>query len=104
VKKIIFVVLLGATLVAQERQEKPEKFSPLGFLDLLAYEQAYPAAPGSAAAQQASASKYWVFQGLAYRGLAQANTNPWQSLGPLTHIQAADASGVCVYWSGRRRS
>src|SRR5689334_4556546 len=101
VKKIVCALALGATLIAQERQEKPEKFSPLGFFDLLAYEQAYPAAPGSAAAQQANASKYWVFQGQAYRGLAQANTNPWLSLGPLTNIVGADASGVAETISGR---
>ncbi len=99
--RIVAIVLCCAFLVAEERQEKPEKFSPLGFFDLLAYEQAYPAVPGSAAAQQANASKYWVFQGLAYRGLAQANTNPWQSLGPLTNIQGADASGVSETISGR---
>src|SRR4029079_15278823 len=63
--------------------------------------QAYPAAPGSAAVQQANASKSWVFQGLAYRGLAQANTNPWHSLGPLTNIQGADAAGVAETISGR---
>jgi hypothetical protein len=68
-------------------QEKPERFSPLGFYDLRAYEQAYPAAVGDPRVALAAATKYWVFRGIAYRGLAPSGQAAWASLGPLTSIQ-----------------
>lgn len=70
------------------RSEKPEGFSPIGFENLRAFEQAYPARPGSPEALSASAGKYWVYQGLAYRGSSrQSQGAVWTSLGPLTAIQ-----------------
>jgi hypothetical protein len=65
----------------------------LGFYDLLAYEQAYPAAVGSPQVRQANSTKYWAFQGVAYRGTA-AIGGAWISLGPLTSIQASGNHSV----------
>jgi hypothetical protein len=78
--------------------EKPEGFSPLAFEELRAYEQAFPEAPGSAAAIRAASARYWVFRGVAYRG-AQAQGNAWASLGPIgTTTGGASGSGA---FSGR---
>src|SRR5262245_17607324 len=79
-------------------KSKPDKFSPLGFDDLRAYEQAYPGTPGSALVVQASAQKYWAFRGVAYRGLTPSG-NVWTSLGPETTIQ--DATSQQKTASGR---
>ncbi|HUF48762.1 MAG TPA: hypothetical protein VMM93_13175 [Vicinamibacterales bacterium] len=70
--------------------DKPDKFSPLGFYDLRAYEQAFPAAVGDPRVAEAAAGRYWVFQGLAYRGLEAADEWPWVSLGPETSIQTSN--------------
>src|SRR5688572_22266590 len=67
-----------------DRSEKPENYSPLGFMDLLAYEQAYPGEPGSAQVAMASGGKYWVYQGVAVRGTGPGTTGGWLSLGPDT--------------------
>jgi hypothetical protein len=77
----------------------PENFSPLGFLDLHAYEQAYPATPRHPALIRASLEKYWVFRGMAYRGRV-ATDAVWTSLGPETNIQDPD-SGSTETVSGR---
>lgn len=74
-----------------ERQEKPENFSPLGFDDLRAYEQAFPGLPGSVEVARASAARYWVFRGVAYRG-TQPGGAAWASLGP-SSTTAGGASG-----------
>jgi hypothetical protein len=70
-------------------QEKPsDKFSPLGFYDLRAYEQAYPGDPGSPLIRQASAEKYWAYRGIALR-TGQPSSSVWTSLGPLTSVDLA---------------
>ena len=74
-----------------ERAEKPDKFSPLGFDDLRAYEQAFPGLPGSVEVARASAARYWVFRGVAYRG-PQPQGAVWTSLGPLSTTEGG-ASG-----------
>jgi hypothetical protein len=83
------LALFAGTILVYAQQPgpagKPDKFSPLGFYDLLAYEQAYPAEVGSPQVRQASSTKYWTFQGVAYRGTA-ASSGAWISLGPLTSI------------------
>ncbi|MBP8275165.1 MAG: hypothetical protein KAY59_12075, partial [Acidobacteria bacterium] len=62
------------------------EYSPLGFYDLRAFEQAYPGVPGSASVTAVAAGKYWAYRGIAYR-----NTDPlgpvWMSLGPETNLQ-----------------
>jgi hypothetical protein len=69
------------------RDEKAEGFSPLGFEDLRNYEQAFPGTPGSVAVVRASAARYWVFRGIAYRGSTDRQGPAWTSVGPLTSIQ-----------------
>jgi hypothetical protein len=82
------------------RDEKIERFSPLGFDDLRSYEQAFPGTPGSLAVVRAAASKYWVFRGIAYRGSTEPQGPAWASVGPLTSIQDPGA-GSSQNVSGR---
>jgi hypothetical protein len=81
------------------RSEKAENYSPLGFEDLRAYEQAYPGIPGTAAVVRASAARYWVFRGIAYRGSTVPQGPVWASLGPLTTVQ--DPASASQNFSGR---
>ncbi len=91
----VAIWLLAGGVLAQQpsRESKPEKFSPLGFYDLRAYEQAFPAPVGDSRVTQAAASRYWVYRGVAYRG-ASAIGAAWSSLGPLTTIQDPDSGGT----------
>ena len=94
---VALLMVAGATIVLVQqpapaaRAQKAENFSPLGFDDLRAYEQAFPGLPGSVEVARASAARYWVFRGVAYRG-AQAHGNAWVNLGPLS-TTAGGASG-----------
>src|SRR5262245_43729642 len=72
--------------------DKPEPFSPLGFLDLLAYEQAYPGVPASAAVIQASTARYWAFRGVALRASGQPEGNVWTTFGPETSLNSGSLS------------
>jgi hypothetical protein len=81
------------------RSEKIENYSPLGFEDLRAFQQAYPGIPGTAAVVRAAALKYWVFQGIAYRGSSRQGA-VWTSLGPLTTVVDPNAGGSSNF-SGR---
>ena len=92
----VLMVAAATTVQVQQpppaaRSEKAEGFSPLGFDDLRAYEQAFPALPGSVEVARASAARYWVFRGVAYRG-TQAHARAWESLGP-SSTTAGGASG-----------
>jgi hypothetical protein len=90
----VFIALAGGVFAGQQRRrvvqpaasesEKPANYSPLGFDDLRAYEQAYPGSPEGAQVAQASAAKYWVYQGIAVRGAGPGATGAWLSLGPDT--------------------
>lgn len=84
--------------VPGEREEREARFSPLGFEDLRAYEQAFPGLPGSLEVFRASAARYWVFRGVAYRG-TQSSGAVWSSLGP-SSTAAGGASGTGNF-SGR---
>src|SRR5262249_2112018 len=95
---VIVCSLVTARVQEQERDRKPELFSPLGFEDFRTYIQAYPGEPGSLAVARASSSKYWVFRGVAYRG-QQAQGPAWASLGPIS-TTAGGASGTGNF-SGR---
>ncbi len=64
----------------------PTNYSPLGFYDLLADQQAYPGPVGSALVRQADATKYWVYQGVARRGPGPGTLSAWISLGPETTL------------------
>src|SRR5262245_37974258 len=68
------------------RAEKAENYSPLGFYDLRAWEQAYPADQNDSRVAQAAMAKYWAFRGIAYRGMTPGGA-VWASLGPETSIQ-----------------
>jgi hypothetical protein len=121
---LLTVVLAAGALAHGQRDDRArptdertaDKFSPLGFYDLLAYEQAYPGEPGSPLVRQASAEKYWAFQGIALRAGQPASTI-WTSLGPLTTLTAGSESvsgrvsalaisptcqiqGPCRLWAG----
>jgi hypothetical protein len=61
--------------------EPAEHYSPLGFLDLRAYEQAFPAEPGHPLVTQATLTKYWAYRGIAYRGPTEGGPI-WTTLGP----------------------
>ena len=97
---VLRLVIVGVALVlagSQERSPAPV-YSPLGFYDLLAYEQAYPAEPASLVVRTATANKYWAFQGIATRGgLAPARV--WNSLGPETNLVGSGTAAENV--SGR---
>jgi hypothetical protein len=73
----------------------------LGFEDLRAYQQAFPGTPGTLAVARASASKYWVFRGIAYRGSMQGLGPAWASLGPSTSIQDPASGSSSQNVSGR---
>ena len=68
-RTLVALTVVVGTILAHAQQpaetNKPNKFSPLGFNDLLAYEQAYPGAVGSPQVRQANSTKYWAFQGVA---------------------------------------
>jgi hypothetical protein len=95
--RILMAIALVVTVT--RAQQKPENFSPLGFDDLHAYEQAFPESPGAPLVRQASAAKYWAYRGIAYRGLVQAGST-WASAGPeSTLVDPASVSTETV--SGR---
>jgi hypothetical protein len=98
---VVAAAILGFGTVAhvqEQDRDKPERFSPLGFEDLRSYIQAYPGDPGSLAVAGASAGKYWIYRGIAYRG-SQAEGTAWSSLGPLS-TTSGGASGTGNF-SGR---
>jgi len=100
VRVAVALSLVTVALFAQESlREKPEKFSPLGYYDLRAYEQAYPAPVGDPRVTAAAQQRYWVFRGVAYRGQTAIGST-WTSLGPDTTIQNPDSGGT-VNISGR---
>lgn len=71
--------------VWQDPDRAPEAeagFDPLGYLHLLAYERAYPEAPGHPLVVQAANRAYWVFRGVAYDGSESTGEAVWSSLGP----------------------
>jgi hypothetical protein len=94
----LLLVLVSGLAVAQRRRivttppprpAAPENYSPLGFYDLLAYQQAYPGEVGSPIVAQAATAKYFVFQGFAVRGPALGDVGAWTSLGPETTLNGS---------------
>lgn len=71
-----------AIRTAPDAPRTERRYEPLGYLDLLAYEQAYPATPSHPLVVRASNVKYWVFRGMAYRGTEPSGERAWNSLGP----------------------
>ena len=82
------------------REERAERYSPLGFYDLRAYEQAYPAAQDDPRVAFAATARYWAFRGVAYRGFTPGGA-VWASLGPETSLQPPDSAGNQESIAGR---
>jgi len=96
---IVVIVLAGGLGAAQER-DQDRAYSPLGYYDLVAYEQAYPGIVGSPAVRAAQAQRFWIYKGLAYRTVTDPLEPVWTSLGPETVLQSA-TSGLANSVSGR---
>ena len=79
---------------------KGDNFSPLEFDDVRATEEALPGTPGTLPVVFAASTKYWIFQGLAYRSSNTPEAGAWSSLGPLSTV-ADSASGTGQNVSGR---
>ena len=94
---LILGALATGLVLAQEsaggpaggRQLEP-RHEPLGYLDLLAYERAYPASPRSLQVVRASNAAYWVFRGIAYDGAESTGESTWSSLGPEVSLSGGD--------------
>jgi len=113
---VAIVMLTGAGLAQVQQPEPPPNFSPIGFQGLRAWEQAYPATPDHPLVRQASAVKYWVFRGKAYRASFEPEGSVWTSLGPTTNVNfgrnvsgrvsalaispACELDGPCRLWVG----
>jgi hypothetical protein len=75
----------------EEKEESDRKFSPIGFYDLLAYQQAFPGVVGSPEVAQASARRYEAYAGVMRGGGEDGST--WRNLGPSTVGDSGNASG-----------
>src|SRR3954466_1670296 len=89
---LVFTCILSGAGVVRVQEPpaqatKADKFSPLGFDALRAFEQAYPADVGSPVVIQANTGKYWAFRGVAYPGTTPAVNGVWTSLGPETLLE-----------------
>src|SRR5688572_5716167 len=87
---IVVIALAGGLAAAQAPPREPE-FSPLGYYDLRAYEQAYPGVIGSPEVRAAQAQRFWIFNGLAYRSGNDPLEPVWTSLGPETVLRTTTA-------------
>ena len=90
-RALVAGLMLMAAVAVYARQDpstsaSSNDYSPLGFYDLRAYEQAYPGVPGSTLVMQATAGRYWAYRGIAYRGVDPLGA-VWMSLGPETNLQ-----------------
>jgi len=77
-----------------DRSEKPKDYSPLGWLDLQAYQQAYPESTSSPLVREAASGKFWAFQNIAYRASGEPLGEIWTSLGPETSISSPGTSST----------
>jgi len=89
---IVVIAVAGSLGAAQEQAGKAEGYSPLGYYDLRAYEQAYPGIVGSAEVRAAQTQRFWAFRGLAYRSAPDPLGPVWTSLGPETVLQTTTSS------------
>jgi hypothetical protein len=89
---IVVIAVAGSLSAAQERAGKPDGYSPLGYYDLKAYEQAYPGIVGSPEVRAAQAQRFWAFRGLAYRSGSDPLGPVWTSLGPETVLQTTTSA------------
>src|SRR6185436_3773688 len=88
---VIVVIALAGGLGAAQEAPREREFSPLGYYDLRAYEQAYPGVIGSPEVRAAQAQRFWAFKGLAYRAGNDPLEPVWTSLGPETVLRATTA-------------
>jgi hypothetical protein len=97
---VVGAVVTGVLLAQQTfrdavRTTRPERpYEPLGYLDLLAYERSYPAAPGHPLVVRASNDRYWVFRSIAYRGGGSTGEAAWSSLGPEVSLTSGGNENV----------
>jgi hypothetical protein len=89
---ILMVALAGSLGAAQEQTATRGEYSPLGYYDLRAYEQAYPGIVGSAEVRAAQTQRFWTFRGIAYRSGSEALGPVWTSLGPETVLQTTTST------------
>lgn len=89
---ILLIAVAGTQGAAQEQAGKADGYSPLGYYDLRAYEQAYPGIVGSAEVRAAQTQRFWAFRGVAYRSAADPLGPVWTSLGPETVLQTTTSS------------
>lgn len=78
-------------LAEKFRRHDDDVFSPIGFYDLLAYQQAFPGEVGSPAVVRAAASRYEGFVGVMRGGGPQGPR--WVNLGPSTVATSGNTSG-----------
>lgn len=94
-------IVVAAGLAAQERaDQKPDRYSPLGYYDLEEHIRAFPGTPGSTEVRRAFTARFWAFQGLAYRNSPESLGAVWVSAGPEVTLQAT-ASSPAESVSGR---
>ena len=89
---VVVLCAVGVAALSTQEQAKPEKYSPLGYYDLEEHIRAFPGTPGSVEVRRAFSSRFWAFQGIAYRSGAAPLGAVWTSLGPETTLQSPTAS------------
>src|SRR6187549_201503 len=91
-RAVLVVIALAGGLGAAQEQKREREYSPLGYYDLRAYEQAYPGVVGSPEIRAAQAQRFWAFKGLAYRAGSDPLEPVWTSLGPETVLRSTTAA------------
>lgn len=86
------VATLATQGIGNQDQGKPGKYSPLGYYDLEEHIRAFPGTPGSVEVRRAFTSRFWEFQGVAYRSGPEPLGAVWTSLGPETTLQSPTSS------------
>ena len=79
--------------LAAEREANPRPYSPLGFYDLLTYEQAFPGTVWTPAVAIARREAFTSFDAAVNRGGGDGVGESWLNLGPATVGNSANASG-----------
>jgi hypothetical protein len=97
---VVVIIALAGGLGGAQDPPGQTPYSPLGYYDLRAYEQAYPGIIGSPDVRAAQAQRFWIFRGIAYRTGADPNEPVWTSLGPETVLRST-TSGLSDSVSGR---
>ena len=106
----------ASVTIARPAVGEADKFSPLGYYDLLAYEQAFPGEPGQSLGPAGDGGEVLGVPGVALR--RRPASSIWTSLGPLTRLttsagkrlrprvgardfaRAVELDGPCRLWVG----